>query len=179
MEKEKLIQFIKNEDVFLIKEINPKDIVIDEKIRGYCEKNRCGNYGNNFMCPPAIGSVNDFMQKMENYNICFIIGIKDKNVNLKSEEVYKSKNKLNRILLEIEQEAGRLGFFNAKVLIAGNCNICNPCKKALGYKSCPYPKMSRPSPEALGVDVFKTLEDIGYKLEFKDDEVTWIGMLLI
>ncbi|SHI18427.1 DUF2284 domain-containing protein [Sporanaerobacter acetigenes] len=177
--KEKFIEYIKNQNIIFIGTIDVKDIVINRSVRKYCMENKCGQYGNNFMCPPCVGSVEDFKEKLKNYDSCIVV-LKNKKITNKinREEYYEASEELHQILLNIEYKAKSLGYEKALALIAGNCRLCKPCKKVLGEKFCPYPERARPSSESLGIDVIETLNKLGVKLEFRDDEVTWVGMML-
>jgi len=44
-----------------------------------------------------------------------------------------------------------------------SCNICEDCP---GEKEkCKEPKLSRPTPEAMSIDVFATVRQVGYPIE--------------
>ena len=175
-----LTNFIKEQKLIYIDTINTSRLIIDDKVRNYCIENKCGQYGNNFMCPPYIGEVTDFRNKLKEYKASIIVLEKERILNpINREEVYRAADRLNNKLLEIETKAKELGYKNCKVLFAGNCRFCLPCKIQLGYTKCPYPNKGRPSSEGLGIDVIKTLDKIGINLEFKEHEVTWVGMILL
>ena len=36
--------------------ISAEKLTFDHSLRKYCEINYCGNYGNNYSCPPACGT---------------------------------------------------------------------------------------------------------------------------
>ncbi|WP_162138479.1 DUF2284 domain-containing protein [Caldisalinibacter kiritimatiensis] len=176
----KIKGFIYSKGVHLVKDIYPTEIIIDEKVRKYCKQNKCGEYGNNFMCPPFVGSIEDFREELKKYKHGLIVMIKDRIVNGNDENrYYNSAKKLHNILLEVENECKKNYFNNVKVLIGGNCRICNPCVAALGEEKCKYPKKARPSLEAMGIDVVNTCKQIGIVVEFKTDEVMWIGLVLL
>lgn len=177
---EKLVEYIRNKDIIYLGKILTNNIIIDEKVREYCKDNKCGQYNKNFMCPPDIGEIKDFKNKLKKFNYCIVVLIKQKILNKEDrEEYFRPARKLHKILLEIEKKGKDLGFENALALIAGNCKLCNPCKKVLGYRECPYPEYSRPSSESLGIDVINTVAKMGLEIEFKDTEVTWVGMIII
>ena len=35
-------------------EFKPEMLVPEERVRGYCTQNRCGNYGKSYTCPPNV-----------------------------------------------------------------------------------------------------------------------------
>jgi predicted metal-binding protein len=169
-----------NNDVALVKVINPNQLIVTQKVRDYCIENKCGKYNKNFMCPPYTGDINSFKERLKNYRKGIIIGVKDKILkDDRKEKAYESADKLHKIMLDAELMAKKLGFDNGTALIGGNCRICRVCAVELGLKNCLYPEKARPSLEAMGIDVIETLRNIGITLEFRQDEVTWIGLLLI
>ena len=44
--------------------INTGDIEFVPDFRAACEANACGNYGKNWMCPPAVGPAEDLKEKV-------------------------------------------------------------------------------------------------------------------
>ena len=45
-------------------EFTPEILVPENRIRGFCLENRCGNYGHNYMCPPHTGSLDEIKLKL-------------------------------------------------------------------------------------------------------------------
>ncbi len=177
---DKLLDCIKTKNVELKGIIKPSDLVIDEKVIKYCKENKCGQYGRNFMCPPNNIGLNIFKKSLEDYSYCIILLYEQEISKSKDkEEFYRAADALNHILLDIEKEFKSQGYNKTMALFAGNCRNCKPCKINEGYKKCPYPEKSRPSSESLGVDVIKPLENMGISIEFRQDKVTWVGMILV
>ncbi|WP_054871434.1 DUF2284 domain-containing protein [Caloranaerobacter sp. TR13] len=166
--------------VYVIKEVLINEIEITQTVRNYCIQNKCEQYGANYMCPPYVGGIEEFKKKLKTYNVGFIVIVKD-NVNDPNDmkEFYKPAYKLHEIMLELEEEVKKLGFENSYALIGGNCKLCKVCNAKLGIKKCNYPNKARPSLEAMGIDVINTCKKIGINIEFRKDEVTWVGLLLI
>ena len=55
----------------------------------------------------------------------------------------------------------------AFLLYLDSCHICSTCSGS--EKPCFLPKQARPTPEALGVDVFATVRQIGYPIAVLSD----------
>ncbi len=184
MNKFKIRDFLKTYEkikkVYTIREIEIDKIKITQTVRDYCARNKCGQYGANFMCPPYVGDIEDFKKKLRTYDAGFIVVVKDKVNNPDDmEEFYKPAYRLHEIMLELEKEAKKLGFKNSYALIGGNCKLCKICNAKLGIKECKYPDKARPSLEAMGIDVIDTCRRIGINIEFRKDEVTWVGLDLL
>ena len=54
-------------------------------------------------------------------------------------------------------------FLQAFLLFMDECQICNQCSGT--REECKNPHLSRPSPEALGVDVFATVRKLSLPVE--------------
>ncbi|WP_165000271.1 DUF2284 domain-containing protein [Anaerophilus nitritogenes] len=172
--------YIKSHPIYELKEINIDDVIIAQKVRDACIRNKCGQYGKNFMCPPYVGEIEDFSKKLKEYKRGFLITIQDciKEPSV-MEDFYVSASKLHHILLDIENKAKELGYDKAYALIGGNCKLCKVCNARLGKDICNDPKRARPSLEAVGISVIDTCKKVGISIEFKKNEVVWVGMLLI
>ncbi|AQQ70666.1 putative metal-binding protein [Limihaloglobus sulfuriphilus] len=48
--------------------ISPGDIRFDKGFRLACEQNSCGQYGTNWMCPPAVGPLEDLIPRVKEYS---------------------------------------------------------------------------------------------------------------
>ncbi|WP_053955513.1 DUF2284 domain-containing protein [Inediibacterium massiliense] len=177
---EKLKRYIKSQQIHEVKEIEIDDLIIHKKVRDACIRNKCGQYGKNFMCPPYVGEIEDFQKRLKEYEKGFLITIQD-HIKQPSimENFYVSAIKLHHILLDIEKEAKKIGYEKAYALIGGNCKLCKVCNAKLGKDICNDPKRARPSLEAVGIDVIDTCKKVGISIEFKKNEVTWVGLILI
>lgn len=171
---------ISTKDIYRMKEVLPTELIISQEVRDACIKNKCGQYGNNFMCPPHIGEIQAFKEKLKQYHNGIFVLVKDEVDNPSDlNEFYKSADLLHRIMIDIEKKAKELGYKEAAALIGGNCKLCKPCNAKLGKENCAYPHLARTSLEAVGIDVIHSCEKKGITIEFKEDEVTWVGLLLI
>ena len=66
---------------------------------------------------------------------------------------------------------------DAVVFVGGPCALCDPCVCLTGG-ACEHPGETRPSLEALGINVVTLQEQVGWDAEFHDDRVSWTGALL-
>lgn len=142
--------------------INPdKDCIFEERVKLLCA-NSCGRYGLKLSCPPYIPDIN-YEKAIKEYNFGLIIMIER---NAKTSEQFKktrleSTNSLHKILLELENEAFKEGEFFATSFIGGSCKLCNEC-----YNVCKNPTLSRIPLEATGMNIVKTLKNIGEEIKF-------------
>ncbi len=80
-------------------------------------------------------------------------------------------------MLALEKAAFNEGYPLAIALTAGSCTLCEKCNME---GTCTHPSMARYSEHALGVNVKKTLKNIGMSITFPFEiHPEGIGMLLI
>jgi predicted metal-binding protein len=64
--------------------------------------------------------------------------------------------------LKLEREVFLAGYERSFLLFMDSCNICVECSPE--KDKCREPKMARPSPEAMAVDVYQTVKQIGFPI---------------
>jgi predicted metal-binding protein len=100
---------------------------------------------------------------------------------------------MHRIIYELERKAFLCGFYKAFGMGALPCTLCDICiaeekleKNETIYPfdtiKCRHKDIMRPSLEACGVEIFKTLENAGYSLTILKDYIESLvlfGMILL
>lgn len=144
--------------------IDPTDIVVSQWVRMKCLWG-CNEYGRNVNCPPNVPSIEECARFFQEYDKAAIFHF-EKTVE-KPEDRFPWTKQINTRLLQLEREVFISGFPKAFLLFLDSCNLCRHC--APSKAQCKYPKKSRPTPEALGVDVFATVKKIGYPINVLSD----------
>ncbi len=164
--------------------IDVKKIVVDERVRLKCQIPLCDTYGRNLMCPPHLPSVEDFRRALRRYSRAILVQVSAA-VPVQSgselpEDVFAPATKLHELVNMGEKMAFEAGLHFAAGLIGGCCRLCKECVAAQGETRCRFPFKARPSMEAMGIDVFSTLEKIGVPVSGLpvSDRVTWTGLIL-
>jgi predicted metal-binding protein len=75
--------------------------------------------------------------------------------------------KVNAGLSKVERDVFLAGYPKAFMLFMTACRLCAECVGARA--DCKKPQLSRPTPEAMAVDVFATLRKLGYPIEVLTD----------
>jgi len=160
-----------------------KDICLDDRVRMHCQLNLCGNYGKNLMCPPFLPPLAETRQLISSFTFAFLLQLKrglasdDKN---HMREVFDTTALLlNQMLVSLERIAFNSGFRLSMALGAGECKICPTCIIQEGEGHCLNPGAARPSMEGMGIDVINTFRSAGLPMDFKSNELTVAGLLLI
>ncbi|OPY23823.1 MAG: hypothetical protein A4E27_01388 [Methanobacterium sp. PtaU1.Bin242] len=190
------------------KVIPADQIVVEDRVRLRCMIG-CPTYGRNLRCPPYAPSVDSFRKILNDYSVAMVIRIKPPEISEELLEKYKPKNKDFRlwdryqdpvtvtstiwndysqiyksmlmVLLELERAAFKQGYPLATAFFGGKCMLCEKCNVEGGV--CLYPLMSRYASEAMGVNLLKTAENAGMKLQFSNEDdptpITPMAILLI
>jgi predicted metal-binding protein len=87
---------------------------------------------------------------------------------LLSDESYDIFRNIYVICSQLESLLHDLGYVRSKGLAAGSCKsvFCNniSCEAMQKRGKCRYPNLARPSMEALGINVFRLVKDVGWKI---------------
>jgi predicted metal-binding protein len=81
----------------------------------------------------------------------------------KLEDLHGWSKKANLMLSKLEREVFLSGYDKAFLLSVATCRICTTCFPE--KEKCKEPKLSRPTPEAMGIDVYTTAKQWGYSIE--------------
>jgi predicted metal-binding protein len=157
--------------------LDPGEVVVAEWVRMKCRFG-CREYGRNAACPPNTPSVDECARFFREYTRAIVFRFA-KTVG-RPKDRHSWSRKVNLDLLKLEQDVFMSGFERAFLLAMDSCNICLECSGS--RTSCKEPKLARPVPEALAVDVFTTVRKLGYPigvLSDYDQEMNRYAILLI
>ncbi len=176
---EKYRDFIKKASEMGLKAyfLDVREIPIENRTSLKCAYG-CKSYGKRLSCPPYITSIDEFRKIIAEYTSALLLV--DEHVSIGVNDLFEAWSKFQNDsfhkMFELEQEAFRSGFTFAHLLRPGPCNECKVCN----LQNCIKPEMRRFPPEAVGINLHKTMEDSGLVLEFcKPDKISCIGLLLL
>jgi predicted metal-binding protein len=145
--------------------INPKSIVVAQWARMKCMFG-CKNYGQCGTCPPNTPPVAECKDFFKGYKTGAVFHFTKK--VKRPEDRFAWTRKVNLKLLKLEREVFLSGYYKVFLLFMDSCKLCESCP---GIKQlCKNPKMSRPTPESMAMDVFATVRKIGYPIEVLYDD---------
>lgn len=157
--------------------LDPGDVVVAEWVRMKCLYG-CWEYGKNAACPPNAPSVDACARFFKEYKRAVVFHFA-KSVE-RPEDRHPWSRKVNLALLKLEEDVFKAGFVKAFLLFMDSCNLCLECPGS--RTSCKEPKLSRPTPDALAMDVFSTVRKLGYPIDVLaeyDQEMNRYAFLLI
>lgn len=158
--REKIEEIISKHGYKNYKWIDPKKFVVSQWVRMKCLFG-CNEYGNTATCPPNVPSFSECEKFFREYNEAVVFHFTKKVA--KPEDRFAWTRKVNLKLLKLESEIFTSGFEKTFLLFMDSCNICQDCP---GIKEeCKEPKLARPTPEAMCVDVYSSVRQLGYPIQ--------------
>lgn len=159
-------------------EFSPELLVPKQRIRELCSENKCGNYGNHYMCPPHIGSLEEIKARLKEFPRGVLLQYsKSLDVRNDNEGLRQSKLDFHNRILQLEELLRNEGIKDVWGMIGGSCELCEVCKAKLD-EPCPYPNKARTSLTSLAIDILAFLDKFGLDNKFHRDKITWTGCIL-
>lgn len=157
--------------------LDAKEIPVENRTALKCAYG-CKSYGKSLSCPPHVMSIEEFRKVISEYSSALLLVDEHDTANVP--DILEAWSKFRKCsfqkMFELEQEAFRKGFTFAHLLRPAACNECEVCN----LKSCVNPERRRFPPEAVGINLQKTMENSGQALEFcKPGKILCIGILLL
>ena len=157
--------------------IKPEEIIISNWVRMKCLYG-CPKAGNCASCPPNTPSVSECRDFFDEYKDIAVFHFAEK---IDSSTNYEDvMNEINKKLSELERAVFLSGSVKTFLLFADSCSLCEECVSS--REDCKKPEISRPSPEALAMDVYSTVRAVGYSIDVLqnyDDIMNRYAFLLV
>lgn len=154
-------------------------LVPEQRIRDLCSENKCGNYGSHYMCPPAVGSLEEIKARLQNFQRGVLLQYSQSlDVRNDYQGLIQTKIDFHDKILRLEEFLRNEGTKPVWGMIGGSCELCEVCRAKLG-EVCLYPDKARMSLVSIAIDVLALLAKFGWDNEFHPDKITWTGCLLL
>ena len=148
--------------------IDPHSVVTAEWVRMKCQFG-CSGFGMSLCCPPHSPPPDLTRKVLDSYKKAILL-------HRKLGKGEKGKG-FNRTVVRLEEEMFLEGYYKAWSLGAGPCRLCKECD----LRGCRYGDEARPSMEACGIDVFKTVRDHGFSIDVlrtREESRSSFGLIL-
>jgi predicted metal-binding protein len=145
--------------------LDPAAVVTAAWVREKCRFG-CSGYGESAQCPPRSPAPHETRDLLRDYSRALLVRGEPPTASFHSQ------------MLALERAAFLQGHTRALAFAAGPCRLCAECTP----DACRRPAEARPSMEAAGMDVYRTAEAVGWRLEPVPDRgspVTYLGLLLV
>jgi predicted metal-binding protein len=153
--------------------VKAEDIPVDDRVTLKCRIPRCFGYGTSAHCPPNAIKPSELRDILKQYRWA-IFFIKDvpSEVIVRDRATIKERvaayQQVFKIVSEVESMAFYDGHYLAFGFAAGSCRhtYCGEHKtcQAMTGDKCRFSLLSRPSMEAVGIDVYKMAAAAGWEI---------------
>jgi predicted metal-binding protein len=150
--------------------IDPRSIFTAEWVRMKCQFG-CPGFGMSLCCPPHTPTPDLTRKVIDSYQKAILLHRK----LLKGEKT----KVFNETVVRLEREIFLDGYYKAWGMGSGPCRLCKECDL---NGLCKHGYEARPSLEACGIDVFKTVRDNGFHIEVvrtHEEERNIFGVVLV
>ncbi len=179
---EKELKALAKKNMAEIHPVSPGDIVVGEWVRWKCMFG-CKGYGRHLSCPPYVPGPEDTRKLLKEYQKAYLIhfkgipGMKELDPDKVPANWHAFLSGLilwiHNTVYELEQHAFYSGYYRALAFGAYPCYFCEDCvaEEATGpvnlsfKRDCRHAEKVRTSMEAVGIDVFATVRNLGLPIE--------------
>lgn len=180
-----------------LKLISTEIVVVADWVRFKCRYG-CRAYGRHLCCPPFAPTPEETRRVISEYRHAVLarfpampkLDLLPKHTH---HALWGSVTKMHKTIFELERRALLSGCYKAFGMGALPCTLCESCvieekldKGEVVYDldvlKCRHKDIMRPSMEACGIDVFKTLDNAGFEMKVLKDyaeRLELFGMILL
>lgn len=153
--------------------VRAEHIPVDERVTLKCRIPRCFGYGVSAHCPPNTLKPAELRELLKKYEwAVFFTKDVPSEVIIRDKATIKERVAAYQETYKIVSEVESLAFYDGHYLAvgfgAGSCRhtFCGQQKncQALEGERCRFPLLSRPSMEAVGIDVYKMVASAGWDI---------------
>jgi len=171
------------------------EIEVADWVRWKCRYG-CRAYGKHLTCPPYTPTPEETRKLLRGYEKALIARFEDVQPNAEVPPahihhfLWDAILKMHDTMFELERHAFLSGYYKAFAMGALPCSYCADCLPEridfvldqASKRFCEHQDKARPSMEACGIDVYKTVRKVGYELEVRTspyEKITFFGLLLV
>ena len=155
-----------------------ESIETDAAFREMCAANVCGNYGRNWMCPPAAGDIHELIARLRTYSYALVYQtVSELEDSFDFEGMMEAGARHNQLMVDIRHRLEEIPLSRVLHLGAGGCRMCEVCAKRKD-EPCRHPDLAVASLETYGVNVSKLAPVAGMKYINGQNTVTYFGAVL-
>ncbi len=148
-------------------------IKFEKYVRDACKANYCGRYNKTWLCPPAVGEIEDLAKEYAKLPNAFVFStVHEIEDSFDIEGMFDARKDHDKVEKLIESTVLENG---GKLLGAGSCELCEKC--TYPDAPCIFPKLAKPSVEACGIDVVTLCKDTNMKYVNGVNTVTYFSII--
>lgn len=159
--------------------IDASAIRYSQEFRQLCAQNKCGEYGKNWMCPPAIGDFEDLKEKASRHKWGLVFQTVHKlSKRFDFEGMKKAAQSHEDTARKVQHHMiDFTGIIDTLPLGVGPCKVCKECTCVLN-EACRFPDKAMASVESYGIDVGNLLKGCGIPYHNGKNTISYVGCIL-
>ncbi len=169
-------KLLNDSGVFACGSLPIKEIKFYDEIRAICEGNGCRAYGTNWVCPPAIGTVEECRERVNSFaNAMLFNAVYELEDSFDIEGMDDARLEFKKLCEKIH--LGLKKSHPGHILLAnGGCTKCEKC--TYPNAPCRFPDLTFQALEGYGVNVSELAKQAGIKYINGKDTVTYFALIL-
>jgi predicted metal-binding protein len=140
--------------------IFPGSVITAPWVRLKCQYGCQFGYNKCYCCPPNSPTSEETRRVLDAYRRAVLFHIEAPRTPNRGARF----KKFFEMLLKMEGDLFKEGYYKAFVYLAGPCSLCKECNR-IKEIPCNFPEKARPSMEGAGIDVFETARSHGFFLQ--------------
>lgn len=175
MEHKNIILKINNTGIHESAFIDPGNILFLEEVRGLCEANACRQYGTNWACPPAVGTVEQCREKCLQYDTALVFTTKYVQKDYYDFEEWGIARKIHGDVSRKVHKILKSIYPDSMMLSGEGCSLCKEC--TYPDAPCRFPERMSPAIESYGIQVMDLSEKCGIKYHNGEGTITYFSAI--
>lgn len=156
--------------------VETKKLKLLPEVRSMCAVNRCGQYGANWNCPPACGTLEECEERLRRYSRGIVVetmGQLEDSFDIEgmTAAAEQHRERFEAFFLQLKE-----AYPDMLALGAGGCRKCKVC--TYPDEPCRFPETLHPSMEAYGMMVSDICASCGIPYNNGVNTVTYVGCYL-
>lgn len=177
MDEKKIIEIAEEAGFVKAAVMSTGDLVFVHEFRTFCEQNACGNYGNNYGCPPYCGTPKEMENKVMEYRRAIVFqsrtSVEDIFDDSETKKLKKMHTNMTLRAMENLKNAGLQ--MDGFPVMCGPCNYCNTCR-IQEQKPCNHEKMCFSCLSAYCVDAAQMAKYCEMEMQWNGDVVSFFSL---
>lgn len=143
------------------------------EVRDICKKNSCGGYGRTWACPPAMGTIDECLDRCRSFgSMLLFTGKYDLEDSFDYEGMIEGKKSFQALVETIAAEVRAIDK-NTLIFSGGGCRRCKTC--TYPEAPCRFPETLFPALEGAGFNVSELAKQAGIHYINGADTVTYFA----
>lgn len=156
--------------------LNPVSLECKPELRAFCNPEQCPNHGQNWVCPPACGTLEACREKAARFRQGLLVQSVTDLYPPVDAEVYQNLTREHNLRLRSLVEALKPEVDALLPLSTGGCVFCDACSYP---NPCIHPEVKMESLSAFGIDTGELCKMARLSFSFRPDRLYLTALILL